>query len=179
MIQNYSVWKVLQVFFDDPNPKEGFTVRWIAKQINLAPTSVKLHLNELSKEDKEGFPLIRREKGHLYPMYWPNKNSNVFKFYKKMDMLFRIQDVTQHLYDVCNPQVIILFGSACRGEDDALSDIDIFLLCKEKHVDVKKYELALKRKISLHFAENLNKIPKELRNNIINGIVLKGYIKVF
>ncbi len=181
MIQNYSRWKVLQVFFDDPNPKEGFTIRWISKHIDLASTSVKLHLDALSKEGKYGYPLVIRSKGVSYPTYWANSASELFRFYKKMDMLFRLEEskLLQFLSEKFHPRAVVLFGTASRGEDVRDSDVDIFLLAKEGKAELAKYEQFLKRKVELHFSDDINKVPKELRNNIINGTLLRGYLKVF
>lgn len=176
LIEN-SIWQVLRVFFDDPNPKSGFTIRWISKQIRLAPISVKLHLDRLLK-----FGLvIRDEKTVSYPTYWANKASEKFRFYKKMDVLFRLEEsgLVEYLSRECNPLAIVLFGSAARGEDDRFSDIDLFLIAKERKLNLSLYEAKLKRRIQLHFTTDMAKIPKELRNNVVNGIILKGYLKVF
>ena len=53
------------------------------------------------------------------------------------------------------------------------------MVAKEREINLRKFEKKLKRKISLHFEDSVSKIPKELLNNIINGIVVYGYIKVF
>lgn len=181
MIQKYSIWRVLRVFFDDPVPREGFTIRWISKQIGLAPTSVKLYLDELSRERGHGYPLITRSKGISYPGYWPNRKSELFRFYKKMDMIFRLEEsgVLEFISDKCSPHSIVLFGSASRGEDVKGSDIDIFVASSEKDINLSKYEDTLRRKISLHFCRDFNRLPEELRNNIVNGVILRGYLKVF
>ncbi len=180
MIQKYSIWRVLQVFFDDPMPKEGFTIRWISKQLELAPTSVKLHLDNLSREDMPGYPLVTRSRGISYPVYWPNRNSELFRFYKKMDMLFRLEEsgILESILEHCSPDSVVLFGSASKGEDVKGSDVDLFVESDEKKMKTEKYEAVLKRNISLHFSSNINRLPKELRNNIINGIVMRGYLKV-
>ena len=176
MIQNYSKWKVLRIFFDDPNPKEGFTIRWIAKQIKLAPTSVKLHLDALVGE---GF--VTKAEGRVYETYWPNREQQLFRFYKKIDMLVRLEEskLLEYIWDECTPKAVILFGSVIRGEDDQMSDIDLFVLAKERTLALEKYERGLKRKIQLHFSDNFQKLPKELKNNIVNGIIVRGYMKVF
>ncbi|MBI2675713.1 MAG: nucleotidyltransferase domain-containing protein [Candidatus Aenigmarchaeota archaeon] len=181
MIQNYSVWLVLRPFFDDPNPKEGFTIRWVSREIGLSSTSVMLHLDKLSKEGEYGYPLVIRSKGRIYPTYWANRASNLFRFYKKMDIIFRLEEsgFLRMLEERCSPDAIVLFGSAARGEDVAGSDVDILIVSQEKKLDMKKYESVLKRGISLHFCENFRKMPKELKNNIINGVILRGYIRVF
>ncbi|MCD6464256.1 nucleotidyltransferase domain-containing protein [Candidatus Woesearchaeota archaeon] len=75
--------------------------------------------------------------------------------------------------------MIVLFGSCARGEDIETSDIDLFVQAKEKALSLTKYENLLNRKISLFFKQNFLKLSNELKNNIINGIVLKGYLKVF
>ena len=84
-----------------------------------------------------------------------------------------------YIYDSCLPNVIILFGSASKGEDLDESDIDLFVLSREKKLDFTKYEKLLNREIALFFEENFSKLSPELKNNILNGIILKGYLKVF
>lgn len=184
MLHKYNRWKVLKVFFDDPNPKgAGFQLREISRKVNLAPTSVKIYLNELSKDGRYGYPLIRKSKHRVYgyPVYWANRASELFKFFKKIDMILSIQasGLLNYLSEKCMPDVIILFGSASRGEDLMDSDVDLYLQCKERQLNLQKYERMLKRKIKILFEEKFNKLSNELRNNLLNGIILKGYLKVF
>jgi predicted nucleotidyltransferase len=84
-----------------------------------------------------------------------------------------------YLFDACLPSAIILYGSASRGEDMEGSDIDLFVQSKEKKPDLEKYEKALGRKIHILFQPDFGKLGKELRNNIINGSILYGYLNVF
>ncbi len=179
MIQNYSRWLVLRQFFDDP--LGGFTIRQLSRNTGLAHTSIRLHLDALSKNAEEGYPLVMKSKGVSYPVYKSNMESGLFRFYKKMDTLFRIKEcgLVEKLREGLFPEVIILFGSASRGEDVAQSDIDFFLLCKGKKINLKQYEKLLKREISLHFSDDFSKLPKELRNNIANGVYLAGYLEIF
>ena len=81
--------------------------------------------------------------------------------------------------NVTEPKKIILFGSSSIGEDIETSDIDIFIQAKEKKLNILKYEKLLNRSITLFFEENFSRLNKELKNNILNGIILRGYIKVF
>lgn len=179
MLQNYNRWSVLKVFFDDPTPKgDGFQLREISRKVNLAPISVKRYLNEL---EKEHLVVEYKHRVHNYPVYLANRDNEKFLFFKKIDTLISLEDsgLLEYLQKECMPDVIILFGSASRGEDLKHSDIDLFLLCKEREVGLELYEKRLNRTISLHFNENINSISKELRNNILNGAILKGYLKVF
>lgn len=179
MIENYSRWKVLRPFFDDPVPKEGFTIRWLSREVGLSPPSVKLHLDQLAKEKGFGYPLVMRSEGRSYPAYWANRASDLFRFYKRMDMLFRLEEsgVLQRVEEKHGPEAIILFGSASRGEDVSGSDIDLYLPGVTKEPNIQDFG-KLKRSIQYH-TQPLNKMGKELRNNILNGIRLRGYIKVF
>lgn len=130
MIQKYGIWRVLRVFFDDPQARDGFTIRYISKKAGLATTSVRLHLEELCKEGQEGYPLVIKGKGISYPTYRANRESGLFRFYRRMDTLFRMEEsgLLDKLWDELSPKAIVLFGSASRGEDVKESDVDIFIL---------------------------------------------------
>ena len=76
------------------------------------------------------------------------------------------------------PEAIILFGSYSKGEDISKSDIDIAIITKKSlDLDLSKYEKKLKRKISIHEIQ-IKKAEKEFLNELANGIVLYGYLKV-
>ncbi len=172
MIQNYSRYRILQEFFD--SPLKDFQMRELSRLTKIAQPSVSNHLKSLVQDG-----LIIKETKGLYPTHRANRDSELFKTYKKMDIIIRLREVADFIYDSCMPDVIILFGSAAKGEDTEKSDIDFFLLCKEKTLDIAKYEKKLHRKINLFFSNDINKLSKELKNNILNGIVLKGYLEVF
>jgi len=128
---------------------------------------------------KEG--LIIKEKSKPYSVFKANRENEIFKILKVFNLILRIKKcgLLDYIWDNTFPNVIILFGSCAKGEDIETSDIDLFIEAKEKKLDLNRYEKALKRKISLFFKEEFSKLPKELKNNIINGLVLKGYLKVF
>ncbi|MEK6800958.1 MAG: nucleotidyltransferase domain-containing protein, partial [Nanoarchaeota archaeon] len=104
-----------------------------------------------------------------------------FVFYKKMSILFELRNsgLIDYLWEKMSPEVIILYGSYAKGESVENSDIDFFILGKEKNVELKSFEKKLGKKTHIIFKESLNEISKELKNNILNGIILKGYVKVF
>ena len=151
-------------------------MRELSRMTKLAQPSVSNHLKALTKDG-----LILQEKETLYPSYRANRDSASFKTLKEYDLLVRLKQigVVDYLYDSCMPDVIVLFGSASKGEDIEKSDIDIFLLCKEKKLDLGRYEKQLNRRINIFFSYDFNALSSELKNNILNGTVLKGYLKVF
>ena len=172
MIQKCSIWNVFAEFAK--NPTKPYHIRELSRQINLAATSVKLHLKELEKEG-----LIIRVNMGVYVAYKSNFENEIFRFNKKIYNLLSIKEsgIVQELEKQTTPDATILFGSYSKGEDTESSDIDMFIIAKEKHLDLKAFEKKLNRKIQLFFAEDLNKIPKELLNNILNGIILSGFVR--
>ncbi|MDP1695472.1 MAG: nucleotidyltransferase domain-containing protein [archaeon] len=179
MLQKNNRQKILRMFFDDPIPKGiGFQLREISRKTVIAPPSVKRYLEEFGKEK---IVIKEEHRIHKYPVYYANREGEYFRFLKKMDNLLKIKEsgIVDYLRDKCMPDAIVLFGSASRGEDTKESDIDLYLLSQEEKLNLAEFEKKLGRKINLLFEENFNKLSKELKNNIINGTILKGYLKVF
>jgi len=56
---------------------------------------------------------------------------------------------------------------------------DQYVQAGERELCLSSYEKSLNRNIQLHFQEDLQDYPKELRNNIANGIVMYGYLEVY
>lgn len=173
MLQEYTTYRILKLFFDQPT--RFFQLREISRKLNLGMPSVINHIKKLKKEG-----LIKKEKRGVYKNYVAEKNE-LFRIYRRNDFLLRMHEsgLVDFLADELMPDAIVLFGSCSRGEDIETSDVDLLVVAKEKEIELKKFESALKRKISLHFEENVSQIPKELLNNIVNGIVVYGYLTVF
>jgi len=178
MLQNYNKWNVLEVFFNNPVAEGGLQLREISRKISLSPLSVKNYLGELRKE---GLIVEKKNRVQGYPIYFANRDNEDFKIYKKINLIDRIKSsgFLEELTDFFLPESVVLFGSASKGEDTEHSDIDIFVGAKRKEFDLNKYEKKLKRKINLFFEPKFSKLSKELKNNLLNGIILYGYIKVF
>lgn len=174
MLEKYSRYRILEEFFDFP--LKDFQMREVSRKTRISQPSVINHLKGLLEEG-----LIKKEKKGIYPTFRANRDDELFKLHKRMNMILRIRKggLLDYVYDSSVPDVIILFGSASKGEDTEGSDIDLFVQSPEKKLALEKYEKALNRKISIFFEENFSRLSKELKNNILNGIVLKGYLKVF
>ena len=174
MIQKYTRYQILEEFFD--SPLKNFYIREISRRTKIAQPSVINHLNSLVKDG-----LIIKEKKGIYPTYKSNRDNELFKLYKKSNVILRLKQsgLLDYISDSCQPDVIILFGSSSNADDIEGSDIDLFVQAPEKKLTLLKYEKKLNRKISLFFEENFLRLSKELKNNIINGIILRGYLKVF
>jgi len=179
MLQKDNRYRILRVFFEDPVPRGiGFQLREISRKVAVAPASVKRYLTEL---EKEGLILKTQHRIYGYPVYYANRDNETFRFLKKHDNIEQIREsgVIEYLFDEISPSAIILFGSASRGEDLRESDIDLFVMSEEKKINLDKFEKKLNKNINIFFSKDFNSLSDELKNNIINGVILKGYLKVF
>jgi len=177
MLQTCSIFKIAGLFFKEPT--KGHYLLEISAKTNLAHTSVKKHLMDLKKRAIVT-ELLEKKGKRYFPIYTANMENREYKIYKRAHNLLSLEEsgVIDVLKDEFMPACIVVFGSYARGEDVEDSDIDIFLECKEGKIGMEQFEKQLSRKIQLHFKENFGEYPKELRNNISNGIVLRGYLKV-
>jgi len=173
MLQNYNRYKVLKVFLD--NPLENFGLREISRIVNLAPVSV---LNYLAEFEKEGVIIKSIKKGN--PIYFSNRDSEKFRLYQKISIFYELNNsgLVDYLWDKLSPETLILYGSYSRGEAVNESDIDIFVIGKEKRVDLGKFEKEFQKRINVLFESRIDNVSNELKNNLVNGIILKGYLYV-
>jgi len=178
MLQECTILKIAEVFFYEPT-KPHYLLE-ISKKSKIAHTSVKQCLHQLKKQSLIRESIEKRGK-RSYPIYHADTNSPHYKKYKQINNVLKLEEsgLINYLKDKCMPKVIILFGSYSRGEDLEESDIDLFIESKKEELELKKFERQLHRKIQLHYKENFHDYPRELKNNIINGTILSGYLEVF
>ncbi|HLD73259.1 MAG TPA: nucleotidyltransferase domain-containing protein [Candidatus Nanoarchaeia archaeon] len=86
--------------------------------------------------------------------------------------------LVKFLYDALPGATIILFGSFASGDDTFSSDIDLAIIgVKEKNLNLANYQKMLEKSINLNYYPSLS-LEKHLKNNLLNGIVLKGSIEL-
>ena len=156
----------------------SFTERALAKHLKVSPTAVS---NSLKTLENEGLIKVNKDKesGRL-SISLNRENPKVF-FLKRVENLRAIYEsgLSEYLSEKFPGATIILFGSYSFGEDTADSDIDIAIIgTKRKDMDFEKFNKLLERQVSLNFYDAINDINKNLRENILNGIVLNGGIKL-
>lgn len=174
MLEKYNRYKVLKIFMDSPN--ENFRLREIARLSKISPPSV---VNYLAEFEKEG--LIKKHVKRDVPFYCSMQDNQNFILYKKLSILFEVNKLglIDYLWEKLSPEAIVLYGSFARGESTENSDVDLFILGREIKIDISNFENKLGRKIHIIFNKSIKNISNELKNNILNGIILKGYIKIF
>ena len=92
--------------------------------------------------------------------------------------------IIEFLEDYFNqPEAIVLFGSFSKAEDNKNSDIDLLIISsKRQEPNLERFERKLEHKMQLfiHPKHELNKLRednRELFNNWINGITIRGYFE--
>ncbi len=136
------------------------------------PTASKLLLDY----SKKGLLLVQKDKNYIY--YYANKNSKDFidlsRIYWRNKLFNLVDFLNKNLLD----QTVILFGSLSKAEVKIDSDVDLCVIAHKKDLNLNNFEKKIKRKIELRFFDSVNKINKGLVNNIVNGYVLNGRIKL-
>lgn len=165
--------KLLNLFFEEPS--RNFQIREVSRVLNIASMSARKYLIELEKEG-----LILKDKSTLYPSYMANDTNRMFRIYKQQTMIFLIYSsgLLDYLEKATLPRCITLFGSVRKGEYTKSSDIDLFIQAQKQALELEKFEKILKHKINILFEPNLAGLSEELLNNIANGIVLYGHLKI-
>ena len=172
MYHQFNRYKILRVFFDEPNKK--FQLRELVRLTEISLPSVKNHVEILLDQG-----LLKEIKTGIYKGY-KSSLSRSYKVLKRHDLLIRMEEcgLVKKLEEDFTPNCIILYGSAVEGMDDERGDVDIFIQSEKRDIKLKKYEEILKRKISLLFETNIESVDDKLKNSLANGIVLSGFLKV-
>lgn len=172
--------KVLYWFFSFPDQSIGLNE--LCKNIKISKTNGKTIINKL---EKEGF-LIKEVIGKA----WRIKCNKKHIYNKTKKLAFNLQliydsDIIEKIHKKFPGfQAISLFGSYRKGDDIEKSDIDIAInVLGEKGLKIEELGIIKKfgfRKdviVSLHIF-SIKNIDKNLLLNIINGIVLYGFLEV-
>jgi predicted nucleotidyltransferase len=163
-------------------PEKEFSLSDLAKEAGIAKTNIGKILNEFQESG-----LINIEK---LSKIWRIKSNQTSWSYIRSKIVYNLNFVytsglveflTEHFK---NPKAIVLFGSFRKGEDISNSDIDIAI----ESYDIKDYQViglrelndlekVIGRKIQIHLF-NRERIDISLFNNIVNGILLWGFLEV-
>jgi len=167
--------KMREYFF--VHPAERLRVRQIERAVKVPLPSAIRYAKEL---EKEGILQSRDISG--IRVFSADRNSKKFIIEKKLyniKELFNSGLVDYIIKNYSNPAIII-FGSYSKGEDTEKSDIDMYIETPSKNIiELKKFEKVLSRNIQTFIYPDIKKIPNpSLANNILNGIVLNGFVEV-
>jgi len=160
--------------------KAGDTLnqRQISKNLGVSQPAVMKALPDLGKDNL--IKLNQDKESRRWAIELNRENHKVMQL-KRADNLKQIYEsgLADFLEKEFAGATIVLFGSYSRGDDTEKSDVDIAAIGrKEKIIDISKYEQLLDRPININFYESWDKIHKNLKENLCNGIVLIGGIEL-
>jgi len=160
------------------HPTMRLRVRQLERELHAPLPSVIRYARELEKEG-----ILKTSEIGGSRLYSADRSSPSFLLEKRLSNIRSLyaSGLVAFLKEEYNGPAIVLFGSYARGEDVENSDIDIYVESgRGKEGGIPRFEKALGRKIHVMSAENLRSISnKGLANNIINGLILSGYVEVF
>ena len=172
--------RVMQVFFT--YPEKEFSLTEISNLAHVKKANIGKLLDKLVKKG-----LITINKLNTIWRICANLRSEKYvrlKLGYNLSFIYQ-SDIIEFLNDYYNnPKSIILFGSYRKGEDISTSDIDIAIeqdnikdygAVKLKELAV--FEALFNRTVQIHLFNKKNVNPN-LFDNIINGIVLIGFLGI-
>ena len=155
---------------------EKLSQREIARILNVSPTAVSNSMKKLKDSN-----LIKIEKTKTINFVSFNRDEQKAIELKRAENLKNIylSGLSDYLEKELAGATVILFGSYSKGEDTNTSDIDIAVIeRKDKMLELEKYEKILNRRININFYDSWKKIDENLKNNILNGIILHGGVEL-
>jgi len=157
---------------------KSFNQRQLAIKLGVSSTAIAKSIIGLKKENLI-IAVKDKETGRIELTL--NRDNTSITYLKRIENLkfLHESELLDFLIEKFGLDTIILFGSYSRGEDIFSSDIDIAIIgVGEKDLNLNKFEDMLKRKISLHYFNNIKGISKNLKNGILSGIILHGGIDI-
>lgn len=167
--------KTKEALFERPTYR--FHLRELARLIKAHPNSVSNVLTLLSREG-----IARSEKKKHIVEVTANIESLQFVRKKRVSNFEKIYNsgIIEDISNIFDPDSISVIGSYSRGEDIETSDIDLVVLNAKKKsagvINFEKFERMLNRKVHL-IVTNYKEMSDEFFINLINGILLYGYLR--
>lgn len=168
--------RIAEYFFLNPSAK--LRVRQIERIVRVPLPSAIRYTKEL-----EGEGILKSSNIGNVKLYSADRISKAFLLQKRLFNLSSLYSsglINFLIEELSNP-TIVLFGSYSRGEDIENSDIDLYIETpSKKKINFKKFEKGLQRRIQFFKYKNIHEVKNEhMANNILNGVVLNGFIEVF
>ena len=157
-------------------PDKEFNQLALADALGVSSTAISKSLKRLVKE---GLIVLDKEKWQISISL--NRGNPAVIGLKRAENLRMLYDsgLCMFLFDSFPGATLVVFGSYSFGEDVSSSDIDIAVIgSSEKDTSLDAFEKILHRKIVLQFYPSLGKIHKYLKDNILNGILIKGGFEI-
>ena len=160
----------LKPFFEDCYVR--INVRQYARLMKITPPTASALLKYYVKEG-----LLLKEIDRNYIMFHANRENAIFIDLSRIYWRNLLGKLLDFLENKLTDPTIVLFGSLSKAEAKQDSDVDLAVFSTKKEIDLKEFETKVKRKIQLFWFDSIDSVKsKELRNNILNGYILRGRV---
>ena len=162
---------------------QKLNLRETARQLKVTPTAVSKALQDI---EREALVKIQKSKTmNLFSIEFNRDSPRAIEL-KRVENLKMIYEsgLSDFLFNEFPGAAVFLFGSYSRGEDTCAneenkSDIDIAVIgSKGKHAEMAKFNALLERDVVINYYASLHDIHRNLKNNILSGIILKGGVEL-
>ena len=160
------------------NAGDTFNARGIAIPLDVSQPAVAKALPRL---EKLGFVRVAKDKNSKRFSIELDRENPLVIGMKRADNIRQVYEsgLAGFLRENFPGCAVILFGSFARGEDTRSSDVDIAVVgAKGKSLDLSGFERKIMKEIRVNFYTSFRQISSELRNNILGGILLSGWIEL-
>lgn len=160
------------------NPGEAFNARGLAVPLGVSQPAIAKAMPLLKKQ---GLVRVAKDRKSKRLSIELNRENPLVIGMKRADNILQIYEsgLAEFLREKFPGCAVIVFGSFAKGEDMRKSDIDIAIVgTKSKALDLGNFEKRLMREIRINFYQSFKEINNELRNNILGGILLSGWVEL-
>lgn len=162
----------LSPFFEDCYRRVN--VREYAKLAKISPPTASTLLGAYNSEG-----LLLKEHYRNYIFFYANKESRDFIGLSRIYWSYKLKNIVSYLEKELTTTAILLFGSLSKAEAKSDSDADLAVFANKRELGISHFEKKLKRNIQLYVFRSIRDIKsKELANNIINGHILSGRLRL-
>ena len=152
--------------------------RGVARILGVSQPAVMKALPELKKDDLIKLEQDKESKRWSIEL---NRDNTKAIWLKRADNLKQIYEsgLVDFFYEKLQGSTVIMFGSYSFGDDTFNSDIDLAMIGGKKiDINLNPFDKILERIIIINYYSSFKKIDGPLKNNILNGIVLKGGVEI-
>jgi len=160
---------------------KSFNARGLARPLNRTQAGI---IKAMPKLEKSGLVKVGKDKDSgRWSIEFDRDNREAIDLKRTENLKMIYESGLARFLEYSFPgTTIILFGSYSRGEDvwseDSerhKSDVDIAIIgTKDKGINLTKFDKILERYVIINFYPSFKEIHKNLKNNILNGILLFG-----
>ncbi len=177
MVKKLTIYHVLEPFL--VKPFEKLHLANISREINEPHPTVRQWLNTLEK--KAVLKKEHRGRQTLYSLNLQNPNiidylviSEKNKLIKKCEKWLVLGEIVYYINKNLKDGKVLIFGSAAESFNKA-KDIDILVIGKEGNIDLKNFARKLNKELHIIQINNLAKVTKSLKIEIIKKhLLIKG-----